>query len=273
MAGEGMEPLEPFILELLHASGKMLVRRQEGAVSTHKSSRDLVTDADVASQELIVQAIQKKFPSHAIYAEESARSRSLLFAPHCWVIDPLDGTNNYAYGFPIWGVSIAYAQMGEVVAGGVCYPMQGIYLLAEKGKGARQYETDPKTGRLSKPKKIKVSARASLSQSMVLVCAHLASEQADDNLAGLGRIAKEVFNVRNLGAAVFNMGYVACGMADACVEFRLQPYDGAAGALLVREAGGKVTDLAGKEWNLDSPTMACSNGKVHQKLLEALAAK
>ena len=265
-----MEDLEPFILDLLVASGKVLVERQQTAISANKSAHDLVTDADVASEKLIMDAISAKFPAHKIYSEESPRAHDDLFAPHCWVIDPLDGTNNYAYGFPIWGVSIAYAQKGEVVAGGVAYPMQGICLLAAKGKGARQYEISPKTGRLSKPKEIRVSSRASLSKSMVLVCAHLASEQAEANLAGLGRIAKSVFNVRNLGAAVFNMGYVASGMADACVEFKLQPYDGAAGALLVREAGGKVTDLQGKEWKLDVPGMICSNGKLHEQMMGAL---
>ncbi|MDE1798142.1 MAG: inositol monophosphatase [Candidatus Micrarchaeota archaeon] len=265
-----MEDLEPFILDLLARSGRLLVERQQTAISTNKSARDLVTDADLASQELIVGAVRSRFPAHAIYSEESERTPKHLFAPDCWVIDPLDGTNNYAYGFPIWGVSIAYAQAGEVVAGGVAYPMQGICLLAEKGKGARQYEADPRTGMLGKPKKLRVSSRAAMSQSMVLVCAHLGSEQADENLAGLGRIAKSVFNVRNLGAAVFNIGYVASGLADACVEFKLQPYDGAAGALLVREAGGKVTDMEGKEWRLDSPTMVCSNGRIHEQLLRSL---
>lgn len=261
--------MQPFILDLLRRSGRLLVEMQPGATASNKAARDLVTDADVASQGLIVSAIQKRFPTHAIYSEESPRTREQLFAPHAWVIDPLDGTNNYAYGFPIWGVSIAYAQDGEVLAGGVAYPTQGLYLVAERGKGAWQFE-ESEAGVLGAPRRLQVSAREPLAQAMVLVCAHLASERAEQNLAGLGRVARRVFNVRNLGAAVFNLGYVASGLADACVEFKLQPYDGAAGALLIREAGGKVTDFSGREWKLDVPEMVCSNGRVHEALLGAL---
>ncbi len=268
--GPDMQDIDSFILDLLVRSGRLLAQKQERAVSSNKGAHDLVTDADLASEKLIVSAIREKYPGHAIYSEESERSRKDLFARDCWVIDPLDGTNNYAYGFPIWGVSVAYAQDGDVVAGGVGYPMQGIYLTAHRGEGAYKREEKPKSGKLGRARRIAVSSRAGLSKAMVLVCMHLSSEGGEAHLAGVGRVAKHVFNVRNLGAAVFNLGYVASGLADASVEFRLQPYDGAAGALLVREAGGKVSDLCGKEWKLDSPSLVCSNGKVHDELINAL---
>lgn len=249
--------MEEFICGMLKKSGRALMQMQEGASSSEKNAHDLVTSADFASEKIIVDAIRKKFPTHAFYSEESHRDD--LFAPDCWVIDPLDGTNNYAYGFPIWGVSIAHAKGGEIVAGGVAFPSQKIIMYAEKGKGAKM------NGR-----KISVSARNDPAKAMTLVCAHLSGSNAEENLARLGRISKNVFNVRNLGAAVFNIGYVAAGLADACVEFKLQPYDGAAGALLVREAGGKVTDMRGKEWELDSPNMVATNGKVHDAILSRI---
>lgn len=254
--------MEKFILGMLEKSGKRLLEMQESALAKNKNAHDLVTDADFASEKIIVDEIRARFPSHAIYSEESHDDD--LFADDCWIIDPLDGTNNYAYGFPIWGVSIAYAQKGEVVAGGVAYPSQGILMVALKGKGARMME---KAGSKTTSKKIHVSKRNDVANAMTLVCAHLSGSDADGNLAKLGRISKRVFNVRNLGAAVFNIGYVAAGLADACIEFKLQPHDGAAGALLVREAGGKVTDMAGKEWRLDSPTMVATNGLIHGKIL------
>ncbi len=268
-----MESLRPFILELLQKSGQLLVERQEKAISSVKKPHDLVTDADMASEKLIIEAIRAKFPGHKIYSEESPRAHDDLFAPCAWIIDPLDGTNNYAYGFPIWGISIAYAENGELKAGGIAYPLQGIYLLAEKGEGAWEHKLDATSGKMGKPKKLRVSSRSILSSSMILVCAHLNSEQGEEHLAGLGRVAKQVFNVRTLGSAVFNLGFVACGLADGCVEFKLQPYDGAAGALLIREAGGQATNLSGKEWKLDMPDMLCSNKLIHSQLMHAVGWK
>lgn len=265
-----MSNLRPFILDLLLASGQLLIERQEKAVSSVKKPHDLVTDADMASEKLIVDAIRAKFPTHKIYSEESPNSHDDLFAAHAWIIDPLDGTNNYAYGFPIWGISIAYAENGELMAGGIAYPLQGIYLLAEKGEGAWEHKLDAASGKMGKPRKLHVSSRTELSKAMVLICAHLSTANADLHLAGLGRVAKQVFNVRSLGSAVFNLGFVASGLADGCVEFKLQPYDGAAGALLIREAGGQATNMTGEEWKLDMPDMLCSNAKVHEQLMKAL---
>jgi myo-inositol-1(or 4)-monophosphatase len=264
-----MENMQKFILGMLKESGGLLVEMQKGARSQNKSEHDLVTDADMASEKLIISKIREEFPNHKIYSEEGERVNKDLFAPDCWVIDPLDGTNNYTYGFPIWGVSIAYAKKGEVVCGGLAFPMQGIYLTCEKGKGAFCHE-EGKGGEFSNPKKIYVSKRNELKNFMVLVCAHLAEDSGGKHLSSIGKVAKNTFNFRNLGSAAFNLGYVAMGLADACVEFKLQPYDGAAGALMVKEAGGKITNLKGKEWKIDSKNMVCSNGKKHQELINAI---
>ncbi len=252
-----MQNIERLILLLLKKSGNTLLRMQNSALAKNKNAHDLVTNADLASEKIIVDAIRKKHPSHSIYSEESRRDD--LFSENCWVIDPLDGTNNYAYGFPIWGVSIAYAQKGKVVAGGLAFPPQGIVMYAEKGKGAKM-----------DGKKMHVSKRSDILKAMTLVDAHLSGSNGEANLAVLGKISRQVFNVRTLGAAVYNIGYVAAGLADACVQLKLQPYDGAAGALLVREAGGKVTDMEGKEWKLDTPSMVATNGRVHEAILEKL---
>lgn len=262
--------MEKFILDLLIQSGELLLRKQQTALVEHKAENDLVTDADRASEKMIVERIKEKYPEHKIYAEESEKNRDDLSAQDCWVIDPLDGTNNYAYGFPIWGVSIAYAKKGEVVCGGVAYPTQGIYLMAQKGRGACEYRRDD--GELKK-REIRVSRRSELKKAMMVICHAPHTPDASKNLDSLGKISEKVFNTRNLGAAVYNIGYVAMGLSDACVEFRLQPYDGAAGLLLVKEAGGRVTDLNGEDWRLDSPSMVATNGLIHERLLEALKIK
>ena len=265
--------MEKFILELLIESGKLLLEKQEGVLAQNKSEHDLVTDADVLSEQFIISKIKEKFPEHKIYSEESEKSAEDLFADDCWVIDPLDGTNNYAYGFPIWGTSIAYAKKGCVVAGGVSFPSQRIYLLSEKEKGVREYKIDSVTNEMMAPVEIRVSKRNSLEKTMMLICHAPHTADADKNLDSMGKISNRIFNVRNLGAAVYNIGYIAMGLADACVEFRLHPHDGAAGWLLVEEAGGEVTDIEGRPWKLDSPSMVATNGLIHQKIIDALKIK
>ena len=121
-----------------------------------------------------------------------------------------------------------------------------------------------------KIRRLHVSSRTELSKAMIVLCAHLTSENGDKHLAGIRRVAKHVFNLRNLGSAVFNLGFLASGLADGCIEFKLQPYDGAAGALLIEEAGGQVSRLDGKDWKLDAPDMLCSNKVIHEQLVKAL---
>lgn len=256
-----------FLLEMLEESSELLLKMQGTAGVSNKSWHDLVTAADVASQKLIVEKILQKFPGHTIFAEEGM-DKADLYADDCWIIDPLDGTNNYAYGLPLWGVSIGYAKKGELIAGGIAYPNQGIILLAQKGMGAYEYEIE--NGKASKPKEIHVSKRAGVNEAMVLVCPAPHSQDGPKNFAKLGEAAKKVFSIRQFGAAVFEIGYVAQGLSEVCLLFRLKPHDGAAGALIIREAGGKVTDLAGAEWKLDSPSFLGTNGILHEKILEIL---
>ncbi|MFA5108694.1 MAG: inositol monophosphatase family protein [Candidatus Micrarchaeia archaeon] len=265
------EKLDKFILKMLIDSDALLIKMQQGAQASNKAINDLVTDADIASQSLITSAILKKFPTHKIYTEEGAQNKQDLIAQNCWVIDPLDGTNNYAYGFPIWGVSIAYARNGKLIAGGLSFASQGIMLIAQKGKGAFKYELD-KDGKISKTK-INVSKRKKIEQAMALICFAARDKNADENFQKLARVSKQVFNSRNLGSAVYDIGFIAQGLAEVCVLFRLQPYDGAAGALIVREAGGKVTDMQGNEWKLDSPSMVATNGLVHERIIDLLSKK
>jgi myo-inositol-1(or 4)-monophosphatase len=240
---------------------------QQTASVSHKSWHDLVTQADVASQKLIVDKILKKFPDHTIFAEEGMQD-SDLYADNCWIIDPLDGTNNYAYGIPLWGVSIAYAQKGELVLGGIAYPNQGIILIAQKSKGAHEYIVENQ--KLSKPRKIQVSDRDKIEQAMVMICPAPHSEDSHINFQKVANIAKKTFSIRQFGAAVFEIGYTALGIGEVCLLFRLKPHDGAAGALIIREAKGRVTDLQGNEWKLDSPSFVGTNGHVHNKILEML---
>ncbi|MFH0927217.1 MAG: inositol monophosphatase family protein [Candidatus Micrarchaeota archaeon] len=262
--------MEKFLLEMLAESSELLLKMQGEATVSKKNWHDLVTGADFASQKLIVSKILGKFPGHTIFAEEGM-DKADLYADDCWVIDPLDGTNNYAYGLPLWGVSIAYAKKGELQAGGIAFPNQGIFLVAQKGMGAFEYRFED--GKLGEKKRMRVSKRGEINEAMGLICHDPHGSNADKNLEAYSRMGKKVFNVRNLGAAVYNIGYVALGLTDICVEFRMAPHDGAAGTLLVREAGGRVTEINGEEWKLESPNMVATNSILHEKILEILKEK
>ena len=259
--------MEKFLLEMLEEASALLLRMQGNAAVSNKSWHDLVTEADVASQKLIIGKIKRKYPNHTIFAEEGM-DKADLHANDCWVIDPLDGTNNYAYGLPLWGISIGYAKKGELRAGGIAYPNQGIFLIAIKGKGAFEYRLEE--GKISSPKRMKVSERRTLKEAMVLVCPAPHSVDGPKNFEKLGRAASKVFSIRQFGAAIYEIGYVAQGLCEVCILFRLKPHDGAAGALLIEEAGGKVTDLDGKKWKLDSPSFVGTNGKFHKEIIEML---
>lgn len=237
-------------------AGKILLEKFGKAKARVKGLRDLVTEADVASEQAIIKMIKNAFPEHAVYSEEAGGTTDAEFL---WVVDPLDGTNNYAYGIPLYGVSIAFAVKGEVKIGAIYYPETNEMLFAEKGNGATL-----------DGKKIGVTKREKLEDALVLMDTKLWKMPREGNEAM--DLSKKIFGMRMLGAAVHNLGFVALGKADACVEMNLKNVDFAAGALIVEEAGGKVTGLDGKKWSLRTTSMVASNGRIHGKILEELKA-
>lgn len=244
-----------FAIETVREAGRLLATRlRQPQMVREKGLRDLVTDADLASQSLIVQRLRSRFPEHAIWAEEGEQPASL--AGPLWVIDPLDGTTNYAHGIPVFGVSLAWAEGGVVHLGVVYDPLRDDLFAAERGRGA-----------WLNGERLRVSQTDTLAK-VVINPDWGRLPQARARAAGVtALLAPEVMTVRSLGSSVLAMCYVAAGWMDAYVSFSLMPWDLSAAALCIEEAGGCVTDLHGRPWGLETGQAVASNGRVHDVLL------
>jgi myo-inositol-1(or 4)-monophosphatase len=227
-------------------------------VSRKTSSINLVTDVDRAAEALVVEMLRSRFPAHAILAEEGGLQGGT--SDHRWIIDPLDGTTNYVHGLPLYGVSIALEARGESLLGVVYDPNLDECFVAERGRGATL------DGR-----PLRVSATPALAESLLATGFPYDIRESDDtNLPEYAALSRRCRIVRELGSAALCLAAVAAGRLDAYWEIRLGPWDVAAGALLVREAGGRVTDLAGGPVDPDRPAIVASNGLIHDQLLDAL---
>lgn len=226
----------------------------------HKGSIDLVTEADLASEKAIVDSLLQDLPDIPIMAEESRNEYSDGMRGPTWVIDPLDGTTNFAHGFPYFGVSIGYAVDGIPQAGVIYCPLQDELFCACRGKGA--WLNGSRLG---------VSAAADLQHALVATGfpydVHGTLPQVIDTLR---RVLPAVQDVRRAGAAALDLAYVACGRLDGFWEMNLKPWDTAAGVLLVEEAGGAVSAFSGGRFSLFRPEVVASNGLIHQALLALL---
>ncbi|MBN1577506.1 MAG: inositol monophosphatase [Chitinispirillaceae bacterium] len=217
---------------------------------------NLVTGADTAAERTVIETIRKRFPTDAFLGEESAATTPLS-APRLWIIDPLDGTTNFAHGIPHFAVSIAFARAGEVECGVVHDPMRKELFCAQAGHGA-WYNGEP----------IRVSAAPDLMKSVIGTGFYY--ERGPLMLRTLDSIRKllsaGIQGIRRTGAASLDCCYVAGGRFDGYFEYRLSPWDFAAGMLIVNEAGGVCMDVDGVERGLMSQGMICSNGMIHEEL-------
>jgi myo-inositol-1(or 4)-monophosphatase len=253
-----------FALSTARQAGQLLRDHyHQKHIVQHKSSRiDLVTEADLASERLIVGAMRGRFPDHAILSEEGLGDLSEMAGetPNLWVVDPLDGTINYAHGYPVWGLSIAHVEHGRVVLA-VCYdPLRDEIFWAERGQGA-----------WCNGQRMRVSGTVRLQDALVATgFAYKRATLVDNNLAEFCAIMPRVQGVRRGGAAVLDLAHLADGRLDAYWEMHLNPWDWAAGYLLIQEAGGNMTDMHGEPWLLESNHTAASNGVLHDELLEIL---
>ncbi|HUQ92907.1 MAG TPA: inositol monophosphatase family protein [Bryobacteraceae bacterium] len=219
-----------------------------------KGDFDLVTEADRASERLIVERLSSWFPSHSILAEEGGgQDRSSAYR---WYVDPLDGTTNFAHGFPVFNVTLALERAGELVCGVIFDPVRGEMFAAELGSGAY----------LNK-RRIHVSKVLSLADTLVATGFPSRKRHFNFNVHFYHQLAMGTHGVRRCGAAAIDMAYVACGRLDAFWEFTLNPWDMAAGTLLVREAGGQVTDMKGGIASLTGPHVIADNGLIHDELI------
>ena len=219
---------------------------------------NLVTEIDKESEAIIIRKIRQHYPSHDILAEESGGHN--MESEYRWIIDPLDGTTNYTHSLPIFCVSIGVAQNGTVVAGAIYNPSTDEMFTAEKGGGA-----------FLNGKKIHVSSNDSLINSLLVTgFPYNVKENPDHVVEHFVNLLMKGQGVRRLGSAALDLAYVAAGRLDGYWEVFLNPWDKAAGILLVQEAGGVVTDFKNNPGNIYEPSTLATNGKIHQLMIAVL---
>jgi myo-inositol-1(or 4)-monophosphatase len=237
---------------------------RRGVATEYKSDVDLVTEADRASEKLIVERLRTTFPDHGVYGEEGTRSH--LDNEYRWYIDPLDGTTNFAHGFPAFCVSmglerrtssLAASDDGEVVAGIIYDPLRDELFITEKGKGAYLNGA-----------RIHVSKTAGLDEALLATGFPSRKRHDNPNIHFYQEFTLRSHGVRRAGSAALDLAYTACGRIDAYWEFNLNPWDTSAGALLVTEAGGTMTGFDGSPFKLDSREVLATNGLLRDELID-----
>lgn len=248
-----------------HAGARALMpywRALEPHEINEKSRNDLVTVADRAAETAILTEIEKRFPDHAVLAEESGWTRQDGEKP-TWIVDPLDGTTNFVHGIPQFAVSVGVAVAGRVEYGVILDPIKNDVFCAQRGRGAT-WNGAP----------CRVTSREGLEGALVATGFPFKAHELLDPYLGIFR---EVFlrckAIRRPGAAALDLAYTACGLFDGFFEFRLSPWDLAAGSLLVEEAGGAVSDMDGGGEFMASGNMLCGSAGVHSELLDVIAAR
>jgi len=248
-------------VEAAREAGEYSLKRLGSLIEiAHKTSfNDLVTDVDRKCEEIIISRIRKEFPSHSILAEESGED--ITGSTFKWVIDPLDGTVNYAHGFPVFCVSIGIISEGSAKTGVVYDPSRDELFTAEQGKGA-----------FLNGRRINVSEREAVRDSLIATGFAYDISGKAANIDHFKRMLHKAQALRRAGSAAIDLCYVACGRFDGFWELGLCPWDTAAGQLIVREAGGTVTTLKGEPFDIYKKEIVASNGSVHKEMLSLLTA-
>lgn len=260
--------------EFVFATPAAAIAREAGALLRHyyekgvtaefKGDVDIVTEADRESEKLITERLRAAFPDHGIYGEEGARER--LDAEYRWYVDPLDGTTNFAHGFPYFCVSMGLERRpaglrddkdGEMVAGVIYEPLRNELFHAERGKGAWLNE-----------RRIFTSKSTQLQEALLATGFPSRKRHESPNIHFYHELTLRTHGLRRAGAAAIDLAYTACGRLDGYWEFNLNPWDTAAGSLLVEEAGGDVTRFDGSGFQLNSQEVLATNGKIGGELRE-----
>jgi len=236
---------------LLKKLGRLSKINKKGAI-------DLVTDADTESEKTIIETIHTAFPDHSILAEESGLKQGTSACQ--WIIDPLDGTTNFAHSLGLFSVSIACAVDKDLICGVVFNPVTNELFSAVKGDGA-ELNGNP----------IHVSNTTEIAESLLVTgFPYNIREVLDQIMDRLARCLAASQGVRRLGSAALDLCYVACGRFDGYWEQNLEPWDTAAGLLIAREAGARVTDFATRDYTVELPQLLATNGKIHQQMLDLI---
>lgn len=251
-----------FAIEAARDAGQILLEKfGRGIAVLKKGEIDLVTEADLASEALIIERIKSYYPKHSILAEESGEA---VIAGEGntwkWIIDPLDGTTNYAHGYPCFCVTIALEHDGEIVIGVTFDPTRNEMFAAERGRGATLNN-----------KPIRVSKTEDLSESLLVTGFPYDFKRREDFASHLTQFLLKSRGVRRDGSAAIDLAYVACGRFDGFWEEGLSPWDMAAGLLLVEEAGGRITGYDDAKFSIYSPPMLADNGLIHSQMVDVLS--
>jgi len=254
----------PTMTSIAREAGALLMQYfDSGLKIEYKGDADLVTAADRASEALIRDRINKSFPSHDVLGEEQGLNDQ--GSDYRWYVDPLDGTTNFAHGYPVFCVSMALehrvAGEGKRIAGVVYDPTREELFTAEQGKGARLND-----------KPIRVSKTAQLKECLVATGFPSHKRHKNPNIFFYHQITLRTHGVRRAGSAALDLCNVACGRFDGFWEFNLNPWDTAAGALIVEEAGGRVSSFDGSAFQLNSRETLASNGSVHDAIVQEFQA-
>lgn len=252
--------LKATALEAARVAGSILTdAANNGFHVEYKDTVNLVTDADRRSEQAVIEVIRKTFPAHRILAEEGGAQagRDLEYQ---WVIDPLDGTTNFAHGYPAYCVSIGVEYRGHCIFGVVLDPTRQELFTAEAGSGAFLNGVP-----------LRVSRTPRLDGALLVTgFAYDIRVSAQNNLDNFSRFALTAQGVRRTGTAALDMCYVAAGRFDGFWELKLHPWDTAAGLVILREAGGRVTDFKGTPYTIYEPSIVASNGLIHDEMLDIL---
>lgn len=248
-----------FAEDVARGAGEILRRNYGKTQSIHfKGEINLVTEVDRRSEAYIIDRIRGTFPDHGVLSEES--SEILSSSPYRWVVDPLDGTTNYAHNYPCFCVSVAVEREGNLLAGTVYNPLLSESFTAAEGEGA-----------FLNGERIRVSAIDDLRRSLLSTgFAYDVKESAENNIDFFREFVYSGQAIRRDGAAALDMCYLACGRFDGFWELKLKPWDTAAGLLILREAGGKATRLDGAKYDIHQPDILASNGRIHGQMMEVI---
>ncbi|MDQ1240482.1 MAG: Inositol-monophosphatase [Thermodesulfobacteriota bacterium] len=255
--------LMPFLTNLTEKAGEILTSYFNGKFTIERKDTsplgvDIVTDADRASEEAILTEIRREFPGHDILTEET--ETVITGSEWLWIVDPLDGTVNFAHGFPHFCISIAVAQFNELVCGTIYDPLKKERFWAARDLGAYMNES-----------RLKVSTAQRLNKSLVATgFPYDKAYSPINNVSEFSRVITKIQGIRRAGSAALDLAYVAAGRLDGFWELKLKPWDQAAGMLLVQEADGRVSDRFGSSMDYRSDNIVATNGAIHAELLEAL---
>lgn len=220
---------------------------------------NLVTEADLKSESVIIRTLQNTFPTHQILSEEKGLYTS-QDSPFKWIIDPLDGTTNFAHGFPMYNVSIGLEHKGTCLLGVIYDPTRDELFVGERKKGATL-----------NARPIHVSATPTLGEALLVTgFAYDVHTNPDNNLKEFCQFTLRARGIRRTGTAALDLCYVACGRFDGFWELKLHPWDTAAGKVIVEEAGGKITNFAGASFSIYGKEIIASNGNIHQEMVSVL---